>query len=86
MPSQGHLSSTYMSFLKLINEQSGVPCEKLPIAFFPEDIVDPELRSASTKMAKALCKSCPIIEACFTYALETNQRYGVWGGTSADER
>jgi WhiB family transcriptional regulator, redox-sensing transcriptional regulator len=86
MPSQGHLSSSYMSFLKLINKQSGVPCEKLPAAFFPEDIVDPKLRSASTKMAKALCKSCPIIEACFTYALETNQRYGVWGGTSADER
>lgn len=86
MPSQGHLSSRYMSFLKLINEQGGVPCEKLPAAFFPEDIVDPDLRLASTKMAKALCKTCPIIESCFTYALETNQRHGIWGGTTPEER
>ena len=86
MPSQGHLSSRYMSFLKLINDQGGVPCEKLPAAFFPEDIVDPDLRQASTKMAKALCKTCPIIESCFTYALETNQRHGIWGGTTPEER
>lgn len=86
MPSLGLLSSRYMSFLKLINEQNGVPCEALPDAFFPEDIVDPNLRSASTKMAKAMCKTCPIIEACFTYALETNQRHGIWGGTAPDDR
>lgn len=86
MRSQGHLSSRYMSFLKLINDQGGVPCEKLPAAFFPEDIVDPDLRLASTKMAKALCKTCPIIESCFTYALETNQRHGIWGGTTPEER
>ena len=86
MPRHGHLSSRYMGLLKLISASSGVPCEKLPNAFYPDDILDPELRQASTKMAKALCNSCPIIEACFTYALETNQRHGIWGGTTPDER
>ena len=86
MPNHGHLSSRYMSLLKLVNDKVGVPCEKLPAAFFPEDIVDPQLRAASTKMAKALCKSCPLIESCFTYALETNQRHGIWGGTTPEER
>ena len=86
MPRYGHLSSRYMSLLKLISKSGGVPCEKLPDAFYPEDILDADLRQASTKMAKALCQSCPVIESCFTYALETNQRHGVWGGSTADER
>lgn len=86
MTSQGHLSSRYIGLLKLIRQSGGVPCEKLPHAFYPEDIIDPELRQASTKMAKALCQSCPIVEACFTYALETNQRHGIWGATTPDER
>jgi len=86
MTAQGHLTSRYMALLKKINVAGGVPCEKLPNAFFPEDITDPEQRQVSTKMARALCKTCPILQACFTYALETNQQYGVWGGTTADER
>jgi len=54
--------------------------------FFPEDLDTTELRAAATKAAKALCHSCPIINECFEFAVETDQRHGVWGGTSADER
>ena len=35
-------------------------------------------------LAKALCDGCPIKEACLRYALETNQRYGVWGGINME--
>lgn len=42
--------------------------------------------------AKAICKGtfdgkpCPLLESCLEFALVNNERYGVWGGTSPDER
>jgi WhiB family transcriptional regulator, redox-sensing transcriptional regulator len=36
--------------------------------------------------AKAICRSCPVTEECLRYALATGQDYGVWGGTSEEER
>ena len=36
--------------------------------------------------AKAICRSCPVKDACLRFALETNQEAGVWGGTDEDER
>jgi WhiB family redox-sensing transcriptional regulator len=76
----------HFKLLRAIHVANGVPCEPYPELFFPEDVTDPELRSAYTKVAKALCHTCPIIEQCFTYALTTNQRYGIWGGTTPGDR
>jgi len=75
-----------MRLLKVININGGVPCEKIPYAFYPEDISDRELRAVAIKAAKATCRTCAVIEDCFTYALETNQKSGIWGGTTSDER
>ena len=36
--------------------------------------------------AKSVCAVCPVIDECLQYALETNQRSGIWGGTSEKER
>ncbi len=36
--------------------------------------------------AKAICRRCPVREACLQFAFETKQEYGVWGGTDEDER
>ena len=63
-----------------------VPCEDYKEFMFPEDFPDPVKRAAAIKLAKALCNQCPIIEACFTYALETGQAAGIWGGTEPHER
>jgi WhiB family transcriptional regulator, redox-sensing transcriptional regulator len=41
---------------------------------------------ASVERAKSICLVCPVIEDCLEYALETNQRSGIWGGTSERER
>jgi WhiB family transcriptional regulator, redox-sensing transcriptional regulator len=41
---------------------------------------------ASVDRAKAVCAVCPVVEDCLEYALETNQRAGIWGGTSEQER
>ena len=51
--------------------------------------VDPDLftsRSADdVKKAKAICATCPVIEACLKAALERGED-GVWGGTTLAER
>jgi WhiB family redox-sensing transcriptional regulator len=87
MPSHRPLSDTrHFKLLKRVHEAGKVPCEPYPELFFPEDIADPELRDAYTKTAKALCQTCPILEHCFTYAMERGERYGIWGGTTPNER
>lgn len=45
-----------------------------------------------TDEAKAIClglydgKRCPLLELCLKFAMENNERYGVWGGLTPDER
>lgn len=36
--------------------------------------------------AKAICASCPVLEACRAHALSVAEPYGVWGGLSESER
>lgn len=43
-------------------------------------------RGEATEPAKAVCRTCPVREACLEYALVTNERHGVWGGASERER
>jgi WhiB family redox-sensing transcriptional regulator len=51
--------------------------------FFPtSDTVE----ESSIEKAKGVCGVCPVIDNCLQYALETNQRSGIWGGTSEKER
>jgi len=50
---------------------------------------DPELwfpdRGESNKVAKSVCRQCPVKEQCLQEALMTPD-YGIWGGTSEAER
>ncbi len=50
----------------------------------PCRLVDPELffaeGPADVEAAKALCRDCPIQEACLAGALERREPWGVWGG------
>jgi WhiB family redox-sensing transcriptional regulator len=56
---------------------------------------DPELFFADGKggavhyptlAAKQVCGRCPVQPACLSWALDTEQPNGVWGGTTEDER
>jgi WhiB family redox-sensing transcriptional regulator len=39
------------------------------------------------KAALSVCKNeCPVWQQCLAFALKTNQDYGIWGGTTANER
>jgi WhiB family redox-sensing transcriptional regulator len=52
--------------------------------------VDPDLwfpeKGGSTRDPKAICADCPIRPECLEYALEKDERFGVWGGMSERER
>jgi WhiB family redox-sensing transcriptional regulator len=50
-----------------------------PEAFFPE-------KGGSTREAKKICEVCPVREQCLAYALEHDERFGIWGGLSERER
>lgn len=42
--------------------------------------------AASVRKAKAVCADCPARVACLDWAQSHRERFGVWGGLTADER
>jgi WhiB family redox-sensing transcriptional regulator len=50
--------------------------------FFPRDEAD----ERAIRRAREICAACAVSEACLEFALETNQRAGIWGGTTEVER
>jgi WhiB family redox-sensing transcriptional regulator len=55
-----------------------------PELFFPITASGPSARQIAA--AKAVCQRCSVRSECLHYALESRQSYGVWGGTSEEER
>jgi WhiB family redox-sensing transcriptional regulator len=57
-------------------------------AGYPNDLFFPvgDVNELLIERAKAICSICPVTEECLQYALETNQRNGIWAGTTEDER
>lgn len=84
--SDGHFDTAYWKFLRKIQSVGKVPCEEAPDIFYPEDFPSLQLRQLATATAKRLCNECPIKRDCLEYALETNQRYGIWAGTTSADR
>lgn len=62
------------------------PCRHDPELFFPAGREDSYLFRARAEQAKAICDSCPVAAECLTWALETGQDAGIWGGTTPSER
>ena len=50
-----------------------------PESFFPE-------KGGSTREAKKICVGCEVKDECLEYALEHDERFGIWGGLSERER
>jgi WhiB family redox-sensing transcriptional regulator len=51
------------------------------VSFFP----DKEDFGGIVK-AKAVCATCPVADECLSWAIETNQSEGIWGGHTPKER
>jgi WhiB family redox-sensing transcriptional regulator len=52
--------------------------------FFPAGVTG--MAEQQIQAAKTVCGGCPVKEPCLAFAIRTNQEYGVWGGTSEEER
>ncbi|MEN3263661.1 WhiB family transcriptional regulator [Pseudonocardia sp.] len=55
-----------------------------PELFFPIGTTGPALGQIAE--AKSVCRGCPVVSECLSWALESGQNSGVWGGMSEDER
>jgi len=51
----------------------GVCAQTDPEAYFPD-------KGDSVKHAQKVCGGCEVRAQCLTWALSTDERYGVWGG------
>ena len=62
-------------------------CRALPTEmFFHPDGERGPRRANREAAAKAVCATCPVIEACRKHALAVQEPYGIWGGLSEDDR
>ena len=57
-----------------------------PDEFFAHDAERGLRRLRREQRAKELCRDCPVIRECFTHAMSVREPYGVWGGTTPEER
>lgn len=55
-----------------------------PELFFPLGDTGPALMQIEE--AKAVCRSCIVVSECLTWAVESGQDSGIWGGMSEMER
>jgi WhiB family redox-sensing transcriptional regulator len=72
--------------------RAGLTPPELPGAQCAQRDQDPELwfpadgDRAAAEHAKAICRVCPVRSACLEWALAANERTGIWGGTTPNER
>jgi WhiB family redox-sensing transcriptional regulator len=80
------------ALLFLESLRGGLRRPELPGAQCAQRDQDPELwfpangDRAAAERAKAICRSCPVRPACLEWALGANERTGIWGGTTPNER
>lgn len=55
-----------------------------PDLFFPISTTGPATRQIAR--AKIICAGCGVQQACLEFALTHAQNYGIWGGTTAEDR
>ena len=60
-------------------QERGLCAQTDPEAFFPE-------KGGSTREAKKVCTGCDVRSECLDYALQNDERFGIWGGLSERER
>lgn len=82
------LQDPWMEVVALLGERP--PWQKLalcgqtdPEGFFPER---EEGQAARIRLAIRICNRCPVKTRCLDWALEHDEQFGIWGGTSESER
>src|ERR1700720_3359680 len=67
------------------NWRSTAACRSAdPDLFFPISATGPA--AGQIAQAKTICASCGVRQECLEFALTREQNYGIWGGTTAEDR
>ncbi len=56
------------------------------IIFFGDEGESELEKQGRESRAKAICRTCPVQDPCLEFAMDTNQKYGIWGGLTSKER
>ncbi|GAA2079093.1 WhiB family transcriptional regulator [Streptomyces albiaxialis] len=68
-----------------MNWRQHAACARMdPDLFFPVGSSGPG--ALQRERAKAVCRTCPVIQECLDWALRAGETSGVWGGTCENER
>lgn len=59
-------------------QESALCAQADPDAFHPQP-------GGTSRPAKGVCGRCEVRPQCLEYAVETGQRFGIWGGVSEKE-
>lgn len=59
---------------------------KDPEDWFPVSELESGIALAHIESVKAICSECPMAGSCLSWALETQQQHGIWGGLTVKER
>jgi hypothetical protein len=76
-------AASFPIFLNGLAPGEHTPCYGSASLFVAKDGDFGRLRATS---AKALCAQCPVREGCADWALENDERDGIWGGLTPKER
>lgn len=57
-----------------------------PEDFFVSDAERGRRKLADEARAKEVCAGCPVVPECLAHAMAVREPYGIWGGTTPDER
>jgi WhiB family transcriptional regulator, redox-sensing transcriptional regulator len=58
-------------------------CRGIGVDFFYQE--HSTASSSEERKAKAICKECPVMQACLEWGI-AHESFGIWGGTSPRER
>ena len=67
-------------------QHEGACTRQEPELFFHPDGERGPSRAGREAAAKAVCRTCPVLERCRDHALAAREPFGVWGGLSVEER
>src|SRR4051812_12233336 len=70
-----------------VDWQRQAACRDVPVElFFPPDEERGPARRRRIEAARAVCARCPVRTPCRDFARSADERYGIWGGESEEDR
>lgn len=67
-------------------QERGACKEADPELFFLEHNLRSVQKRKKEKAAIEICNACPVVQQCLEHSLKVPEFFGVWGGTTADQR